>query len=77
MVMSSRKSKGKVFPNEMLRPRFVDGQPNEHHSWGMRNRAWVGLVGFVAALVAETHASADTLSEHRQRVWCQAGREPQ
>ena len=63
MVMSSRKSNGKVCPNERLRPRFVDGQPNEHHSWGMRNRAWVGLVGFVAALAAETHASADTLSE--------------
>ena len=63
MVMSSRKSNGKVFPNERLRPRIVDGQPNEHHSWGMRKRAWVGLVGFVAALAAETHASADTLSE--------------
>jgi len=63
MVMSSRKSSGKVFPKERLRPRFVDGQPNEHHSWCMRRRAWVGLAGFVAALVAEVHASADTLTE--------------
>jgi thiol:disulfide interchange protein DsbD len=52
-----------MFPNERLRPLFVDGQPNEHHSWGMRKSAWVGLAGFVAALTAEAHASADTLSE--------------
>jgi len=63
MAMSSRKSSGKVFPNQRLRPRFVDGQPNEHHSWVMRRSAWVGLLGFVAAFVAETHASADSLSE--------------
>jgi len=63
MVMSSRKSSGKVFPKERLRPQFVDGQPNEHHSWSMRRRAWVGLMGFVAALVPEVHASADTLTE--------------
>ena len=63
MAMSIRKSSGKSFPKERLRPRFVDGQPNEHHSWGMRNSAWVGLVGFVAALVTEGHASADTLNE--------------
>ncbi len=29
----------------------------------MRKGAWVSLVGFVTALVAETHASADTLSD--------------
>jgi thiol:disulfide interchange protein DsbD len=29
----------------------------------MRKSAWVGLAGFVAALVAEVHASADTLNE--------------
>jgi thiol:disulfide interchange protein DsbD len=63
MANSSKKSSGKVFPDERLRPRFVDGQPIEHHSWDMRQSAWVGLAGFVAALAAEVHASADTLSE--------------
>jgi len=29
----------------------------------MRRGAWVGLVGFVAALAVEVHASADTLGE--------------
>ena len=52
-----------MFPSQRLRPRFVDGQPNEHHSWGMRRSAWVGLAGFVAALVTEVRASADTLTE--------------
>ena len=63
MVMSSRKSSGKMFPNQRLRPRFVDGQPNEHHSWRMRSGAWVGFGGFAVALVPEAHASADTLTE--------------
>ena len=63
MAMSSRKSNGKVVPKERLRPRFVDGQPNEHHSWGMRKRAWVGLAAFVTALVVEVQASADTLND--------------
>jgi thiol:disulfide interchange protein DsbD len=63
IAMSSRKSSGKVFLDERLRPRFVDGQPNEHHSRGMRGCSWVGLMGFVAALSVEMHASADTLSE--------------
>ena len=63
MATNSRKSSGKVFPNKRLRPRFVDGQPNEHHSCAMRRGAWVGLLGFVAALAVEAHASADTLSD--------------
>ena len=61
--MSRRKRRGKVFPDERLRPRFVDGQPNEHHSWGVRRVAWLGLPAFVATLATETHASADSLSE--------------
>lgn len=61
--MSSKKTSGKVFLGERLRPRFVDGQPIEHHSWGMRNCEGVGLVAFVGALAAEAHASADVLGE--------------
>jgi len=63
MAMSRRKSRGKVIPAERLRPWFVDGQPIEHHSWRVRRSAWVGLLGFVAAWVAEAQASADSLSE--------------
>lgn len=52
-----------MFPSERLRPWFVDGQPNEHHSWNMPKRAWVGLAGFVVAFAPGLHASADTLTE--------------
>jgi len=52
-----------MFPSERLRPRFVDGQPIEHHSSRMRTRFWGGLLMFVATFAPQTHASADTLSE--------------
>ncbi len=52
-----------MIPSERLRPRFVDGQPIEHHSCRVPRSVWAGLLGFVAAWVAEAHASADSLSE--------------
>lgn len=52
-----------MFPTGRLRRRFVDGQPNEHHSWSMRKTTWVGLAGFVVVLAAQAHACADTLGE--------------
>ena len=75
--MNSKKSSGKVLPSERLRPRFVDGQPNEHHIEAMHRPArakphrrreasfirGVGIAGFVAVLVPELRASADTLSQ--------------
>lgn len=48
---------------ERLRLRFVDGQPIGHHSCRMRRCGWVGLLGIAGALLAEAHASADSLSE--------------
>jgi len=77
--MNSKKSSGKVLPSERLRPRFVDGQPNEHHIEAMHGTArtkprgrreaslirGVGIAGFVAVLVPGLQASADTLSQLR------------
>lgn len=63
MVISSRKTSGKAYLEEMLRPGFVDGQPIEHHSWGMRKGAGISLFAFIGALLAEAHASANSLSE--------------
>mgnify|MGYP001823503417 CR=1 FL=1 len=59
--MKSRKNKGKSFPGERLRPGFVDGQPNGHHSCQMRGAAWLGLVGLVGTFALANSASADTL----------------
>ena len=63
MAMNNRKSRGNALPRKRLRPRFVDGQPNEHHIGDMRSGRQAGFVAFVAALSAEAHASADSLNE--------------
>lgn len=47
----------------MLRLRFVDGQPNGHHSPEVRRAGWVGLLGFVGAWAVEARASADALGQ--------------
>ncbi len=52
-----------MLPKTRLRPGFVDGQPNGHHSYGMHRGMWVGLVGFLAASSVALQASADTLTE--------------
>ena len=52
-----------MVPEDRLRPGFVDGQPNGHHSSRMRWSTWVGLAGFLAALAAGGHAFADTLTD--------------
>jgi thiol:disulfide interchange protein DsbD len=62
-LMNRRKTSGKVGSSDRLRPRFVDGQPNGHHSCGVRWGRWVGCLGFVASLGVAGRAFADTLHD--------------